>query len=314
MVGTLVTPVGGLSGRRPKEDAGGWPSLYPIHTSLMNPCQRSALVTSFLLGACLLHDRSYLRGETCAPTCGAPDGGNSRLDEAATSDACPRGRGPTMVRVHSAHPFCIDSTEVTRADYIEFTSEVVGVAPNQPPECAWNTSLTPEVAATGGATNLPVRGVDWCDARAYCEWAGKRLCGRIGGGTLRREQGDDPSVSEWYAACSRDGERRFPYGDTFDASACAVEAPAPDPVRTHPKCEGGFAGLFDMSGSVFEWTDMCDSEDAHANCYARGGSYFRNPSANPTADPRAYGCSGVGSYPAARSTLGVDVGFRCCAP
>jgi hypothetical protein len=42
-----------------------------------------------------------------------------------------------------------------------------------------------------GSGNFPITNVDWCDAYAYCAGIGKRLCGKIGGGTLDQGGLDD---------------------------------------------------------------------------------------------------------------------------
>jgi hypothetical protein len=99
----------------------------------------------------------------------------------------------------------------------------------------------------------PRRDVDWCDARAYCQWAGKRLCGRPGGGSAPFDELASPTASEWYFACSRGGKRPYPYGLTFQDWACAT---ADNPktgvshVRGNWGCQGGFDDLWDMSGNV----------------------------------------------------------------
>src|SRR5262249_40663852 len=112
-----------------------------------------------------------------------------------------------------------------------------------------------------GPADRPVHAVDWCDAFAYCAWAGKRLCGRIAGGSVDPTFGTDlASESEWYNACSRGGQHAYPYGDTYDPRACnGLEYGAGTgpqlPVGSLSSCTGGFAGLFDMSGNVSEWED-----------------------------------------------------------
>lgn len=78
------------------------------------------------------------------------------------------------VPVGSAGAYCMDATEVTNADYAAF------LAANPPTSgqvawCAWNTSYLPPFGwPATGKENHPVVRVDWCDARAYCKWAGKR--------------------------------------------------------------------------------------------------------------------------------------------
>src|SRR5436190_190151 len=90
----------------------------------------------------------------------------------APSVRAPGVRGPDLVRVSwSGIAFCIDSTEVTNAQYQEF---LAAPPPTPVPRCGWNTSLQP--ATTGGAgcgaldpvghASLPVTCVDWCDAEA----------------------------------------------------------------------------------------------------------------------------------------------------
>ena len=108
---------------------------------------------------------------------------------AADADAgpiCPGTGGPTGVRVGS---YCIDSTEVTNDQYLAYLKERKGDTSGQPPQCGWNTGtyalqpLDPWPVPVG-QEQFAVVGVDWCDAFAFCAYYGKRLCGRIGGGSI----------------------------------------------------------------------------------------------------------------------------------
>ena len=175
---------------------------------------------------------------------------------------CPSDAGPTMVLSGTV---CIDSTEVTRAQYLAFLASNPTVA-SAGADCAFKASFVPSSGwpPAAGTESLPVIFVDWCDATAYCKWAGKRVCGARAGGPLQTNQGGS-TTSQWYYACSNDGLRGFPYGTTFDAKSCngiEREAGAPIPPATLATCDAGFGGLFDMAGNVQEWFDGCDRADA----------------------------------------------------
>jgi formylglycine-generating enzyme required for sulfatase activity len=215
--------------------------------------------------------------------------------------------GPTLI---DAGAFCIDATEVTQGQYSAFLAASVPVA-SQPATCQWNTSFAPTAGYDPvGSRDRPVVFVDWCDARAYCAWANKRLCGKIGGGAGSAGARTDAQQSQWFAACTNNGDgRSFPYGGvTFQRGACNTDAvsTASASVATYPGCQGGIPGVYDMSGNIGEWTDECDAENANPAltvCERRGGDYD-NPAANST-------CMYLS--PAARSTATETKGFRCCA-
>lgn len=201
---------------------------------------------------------------------------------------------------------CIDATEVTVAQYLAFLAVSPG---GQPAECAWNQSYVP----AGGAppsSQLPIANVDWCDARAYCAWAGKRLCGKIGGGALPYASYTDPASSQWQAACSGGGVNAFPYGNAFSASACNGQGSGlgtSAPVGSVAGCKGTMApydAVRDLSGNVWEWEDACTAASgASDTCRVRGGS-FNNPQA-------FLGCAA--DYALPRQAAFSSVGFRCCS-
>lgn len=206
-----------------------------------------------------------------------------------------------MVSVGS---FCIDSTEVTERDYTLFLDAKKGDTSGQIAACSWNTSYNPDPAFFPRKPQLPIRTIDWCDASAYCAWAGKRLCGAIGAGTVSKFSTDDPSVDQWFHACTKSGAREYPYGATYDATACQTGTSGAVEVKTMAKCEGGYPGIFDMSGNVWEWEDSCEDP---TKCPLRGGGWGQKDIESACSYVRIH-------YAVAQKYQAADIGFRCCAP
>jgi len=153
---------------------------------------------------------------------------------------------------------CIDSYEASQGG----SGDALSVA-----------SATPWVSVTQG------------EAELACEASGKRLCER----------------TEWESACEGTAGNAYPYGDTYDGDACNGADHQEDavvPTGSMTGCEGGFPGIFDMSGNVSEWTATCTG----SNCRHNGGAF--------TGPESTLSCTS-GSTVAGSST-GLVLGFRCC--
>lgn len=235
------------------------------------------------------------------------------LDRPGQVPCPPSALGPQQVRLPEG--FCIDTTEVTRAQYAEWL-ETEPSSEGQPDACAANDDFTPGCGwPPGGGGDQPVVCVDWCDARAFCEAAGKRLCGRIGDGEgYPFDEYDDPAVSEWHAACTSGGRYAYTYGDEVDTTVCRG-ADADDHTTwglaaagSFPGChsrEADYAAVHDLSGHVAEWDGSCEGDAPDAPCRIRGGSYEHHTHGLRCAMGRAL------RWPRMRQVG--SVGFRCCA-
>ncbi|MGD0526911.1 MAG: SUMF1/EgtB/PvdO family nonheme iron enzyme [Polyangiaceae bacterium] len=221
---------------------------------------------------------------------------------------CPRTQGPSQVMITSgSSPFCIDTTEVTNAEYTQFVGSGFTLSGSGIPDgCGTLTGTTPGGTwpYPSGEDDFPVTNVNWCQAYAYCQWAGKRLCGQIGGGSLANSYDTNATYSQWLNACSGGGALTYPYGDTFEQGTCGGQAAGSmiAIVGSSPACVGSVAGLFDMSGNVWEWTDACGTGGATAFCDAMGGAF----------DSVQAELECVGERNWTRNAGANDIGLRCC--
>jgi len=145
-------------------------------------------------------------------------------------------------------------------------------------------------------TRLPVIGVSWHDANAYCAWKTKTT-----GSEWRL-----PAEEEREKAARGVDGRRYPWGDAADASLCKNrdsrnEGAQPEPVGTLPTAASVY-GMGDAAGGVWDWTSSLFEPHVQASTtrVIRGGGW-NNPVANARAADR------FRDTPEYRST---NVGFR----
>ncbi len=257
---------------------------------------------------------------------GSATGGAATGGTAGSSPGCPGTGGPAMVKLPEG--YCIDSTEVTRAHYAAWLAGKPSTA-GQLPECASNTSFEPAATCLAmsyvcrtGCDNHPQVCIDWCDAYAYCQAVGKRLCGKIGGGPNGYADADatDASLSQWFNACSSHGAYSWPYGNTYHETACngcdywevvdSVNNRITASVGSFSSCrspEAAYSGIDDLSGNVWEWEDSCATTNVAASCRIRGGSFYETSYTNGS------GMSCGNRNGIVRMSEAEYIGFRCCS-
>ena len=239
-------------------------------------------------------------------------GARPKKDAGVSLGACPGGLpGPTLApaTTTSGEPYCIDSTEVTNADYKAFLATKPDPI-SQALACSKNNSFTPPFNWPTSAEddNRPVVNVDWCDAKAFCEWAGKELCGAPGGAEAPAHDYQNADTSLWFSACSLQGTSTFPYGNDYQPKTCNgadYDTAYTLDVDQPPTCvvtKESEPQLYDFSGNVWEWENACEGEGPTDRCRVRGGS-FRSNLASLTC---------AASTMATRDSLFDDFGFRCC--
>jgi formylglycine-generating enzyme required for sulfatase activity len=122
---------------------------------------------------------------------------------------------------------------------------------------------------------VPVVGVNWFEAEAYCNWLSKKIVAVPEGYTVRL-----PNDREWERAARGEDGREYPWGDGFDKNAANTW----DSEPTGSGLGGTTAvstfiqglspvGAWDMSGNVWEWTASWYDEDRRYRI-VRGGSWI----------------------------------------
>lgn len=150
-----------------------------------------------------------------------------------------------------------------------------------------------------GWERKPVTWVSLEDARAYAQWAGKRL----------------PHEWEWqYAAQGLDG-RAYPWGNEWNAAAvpepdCGRNMPSPADVDAHPEGASTF-GVEDLIGNVWQWTEEFMDDHTRA-AIVRGGTAYQ-PQTSHWYFPQAYRLDQHGKLllMAPCKDRSAGIGFRC---
>jgi len=240
-----------------------------------------------------------------------------------------------MVEVASpkGNPYCIDSREVTQGEFFEFLdqfleSPTVSSQPKadagkwpEPTGCEWNTSLLPPYLAEpcyslaplafsrkNEHPDYPVACVNWCSAASYCLWAGKRLCGRIGGGSLKAAEVADPSLGEWNNACIQGGTTSYGYGDSVKSDLPSpgnlYNGKDPLPADSASQCRGTnppFDKIQGIGCNVAEWQDDCETGSYATACAVQAFAVSGEPEGR--CDSR---------FAALQRDNDIRIGFRCC--
>jgi len=122
---------------------------------------------------------------------------------------------------------------------------------------------------------VPVVGVCWYEAEAYCNWLSKKIVAVPEGYIVRL-----PRDNEWERAARGTDGREYPWGDGFDKNAANTWDSEPTgsglggttAVSTYSQGVSP-VGAWDLSGNIWEWTGSWYDEDRRYRM-VRGGSWI----------------------------------------
>lgn len=161
---------------------------------------------------------------------------------------------PQEVNISS---FYIDETEVTNQAFETFIKstkhKTSAEKPNADVQIIWRHDFLPSNGATwqkpyaddGGLIDKeaealnPVVLVTWSDAKAFCNWANKRL----------------PTNWEWEYVAGGQKHTKYSLGDEFEGKLYNYKEPTMDTITNVHKYPANSFGVKGMSGGVWEWTD-----------------------------------------------------------
>ncbi|MHB8994478.1 MAG: formylglycine-generating enzyme family protein [Armatimonadota bacterium] len=133
--------------------------------------------------------------------------------------------------------YYIDRCEVSNGQYASFMQATGHRAPSAVDEGSEEYTDWAAGKLLPGREKLPVALVDFKDASAYAQWAGKRL----------------PTEAQWEKAARGGDGRVFPWGSTWDETRCNFITDGPTYVGSFPAGASPY-GCLDMAGNVWEWT------------------------------------------------------------
>jgi hypothetical protein len=170
--------------------------------------------------------------------------------------------------------FYIDQYPVTNSEYKKFLEKTNRRLPR-----SWIKKYPKD------KHDHPVNAVSFYEAKAYAEWAGKRL----------------PTDKEWEKAARGINGRKYPWGNKFDKNRSNTKEGGMGNITSVKKYPGGASpyGVMDMAGNVWEWVDTWGREGEKK---AKGGSYKYEQDAAE--------CSNSESFKITSGRLS-DLGFRC---
>ncbi len=197
--------------------------------------------------------------------------------------------------------FLLDLVPVTNADFANFTRAKPEWGPGRPARIKADHLYLAHWQGGGpnpAGRRFPVTNVSWFAARAYCAWRGKRLA----------------TVAEWeHAAAAADAA--FPHeGEAALLKRILEWYSRPNVDRPAGSVYRNVYGVYDLHGSVWEWTFDFNSVTIDSDSRERGQSArFCGAGGLNASNPRDYAAfmrqafrSGLTAASTAR-----NLGFRC---
>ncbi|MFO7852970.1 MAG: formylglycine-generating enzyme family protein [Bacteroidota bacterium] len=171
----------------------------------------------------------------------------------ANDDFIPHPHTDEMV-TYDIDSFLIDKYPVTNYQYYRFICET-GYSPADTVNYLrhWVNGIYEQ-----GEEKYPVFYISLEDARAYAEWAGKRL----------------PTEAEWQLAAQGTDGRLWPWGNEFHGTKCNNAFERSTPVDAFVKGQSPY-GVMDMVGNVWQLTNDVYDNGSYYFVIMRGGSYYK---------------------------------------